>query len=725
MSIKRTFLLQQGQADCGVACLVSIIRFHGGNAAVEDVRRLSGTYLQGTTMIGLKQAGEVLGLTVEGLKADNVENLAEIKLPAILHVTLDEKYQHYIVYYPADSNAARGEHSVGDPAHGIVKMTSDELLAIWKSKAVLTFEPNKQFLLTKDLITKKKAWVLKFVIDDIKTFSISIFLGLLISAMGIAVSIFLQKLIDRILPAKDLYLLPLALGTLAVVLLSRNALHLLRSFFLIKYARNFNNRIIAHFYASLLSLPKSFFDSRKSGEIISRMHDTRKIQSVLSTGFGNIMIDTLLFIISIIFVLTYSGIIGLVLLTAIPTFFLIMRSFNKRIFIGQRQAMSGYAAAESHFVDSINGLAEIKLTGSESFFNRTNATIYGEFQNRSFALAKLQTAFSFFCEITGTVYMISIIGICSWMVLTQLMTAGELMAIVIACSSAIPTLIRLATSNIQLQEALVAFDRMFEFTSLDSEEKADEKTPDNASANVNTITISNVSFRFPGQKQILKELTLQFQKGEITALMGQSGEGKSTLLQLIQRFYNCESGNIEVDGLPIDKLPLKEWRTLSSSVAQDAKIFNTSLIHNITLGHTALHDKQAIDFCEEYGFGNYFKQLPQGYYTLVGEDGINLSGGQKQLVNLARALVRKPQILLLDEATSAMDITTEHFVMNLIEKMKSKMAILFVTHRIRTAARCDKIIILEGGIIKHSGTPEDLMLSDNFFSLSRKESLSQ
>ena len=283
--------------------------------------------------------------------------------------------------------------------------------------------------------------------------------------------------------------------------------------------------------------------------------------------------------------------------------------------------------------------------------------------------------------------------------------------------SLIPSFNRLILANIQFQEAMVAFDRMFEFASIGKESVNSELKKND----FDNLSLSKVSFRFPGGKQILKDISLNLNKGKIVALLGESGGGKSTLVQLIQKFYTPDEGRIQANGTDLSLLDTVAWRDDIGSVPQDLKIFNASLLFNITLSDQKDDYEKAIIFCEENGFGRYFNEFPQKYMTLLGEEGINISGGQKQLIVLARALFCKPRLLLLDEATSAMDKNTEDFVLSFLQKNKIGMAILIVTHRIRVAQHCDQIYILEDGLISESGSPKELMHSKNLFSNSYNE----
>lgn len=212
------------------------------------------------------------------------------------------------------------------------------------------------------------------------------------------------------------------------------------------------------------------------------------------------------------------------------------------------------------------------------------------------------------------------------------------------------------------------------------------------------LIVSDLSFRFAGRSELLRNVNLMMEKGKVTALLGEIGSGKSILLSILQRFYSIENGNISLDGLNIYDIPLSIWRGKLGVVEQDIKIFNGFLLENIVLGNVAEEAEKAITFCKEYGFDTYFSKMPQGYMTIVGEEGINLSGGQKQLIALARALYKNPEILLLDEPTAAMDKNTESFVMNLLMKIKAEKMILLVSHRESIESYADEFYYLNQGV---------------------------
>lgn len=225
-----------------------------------------------------------------------------------------------------------------------------------------------------------------------------------------------------------------------------------------------------------------------------------------------------------------------------------------------------------------------------------------------------------------------------------------------------------------------------------------------------SLVVNNLSFRFPGRPLLLENSSLTVAKGELIAILGESGSGKSTFFQLIQRFYNPETGQINVNGDNWNKINTTTWRQAIGVVPQHITFFSGTLLDNICLGNTAEEVESIIRFCEQYGFSHYFDQFPQGYLTLLGEDGINLSGGQRQLVALARALYHSPQLLLLDEPTAAMDRHTEQFVLTLLERLRPQVSVLFITHKPTLARIADRIYSLESGLIQSISTHEQAAL---------------
>lgn len=705
--IEKTHTLQLDQSDCGVACLLSIIKLNGGTSSVEKLRELSGTTKQGTTLLGLYQAAQHLGFDAEGCEAD-IQALIDHKQPVILHVVIENQLQHYMVCYEYNENG----FLIGDPGKGILYLSKDELEQIWVSKTCLTLEINEKFVKEDELKDSKKKWFLNLLKEDYKLLWISVLLGVFVAGLGMAMALFSQKLIDDILPSENKTKLISGIALLAVLLLARVGISVLREYFLMQQSKDFNNRINTQFYSTLLHLPKSFFDTRKIGELVARLNDTQRIQRVIKQLASSLIIDVLVAIISTVFLFMYSWQIGLICLVSLPIYFGIIYKSNKAIIKAQKEVMQSYAFTESNYISSMQGIATIKNNNKQNVFSKINTTVFGLFQDKIFDLGKINIKLSWQSGLASTLFLIGILIYTSLQVLNKSLQLGELMAILGIVGSLLPSIANLALVSIPINEAKIAFNRMYEFASID-----EEKSGDISIEKLNNLEIKNISFRFAGRKQLFKDLSFKLEKGKISAIVGESGSGKSTLVQILQRFYAVESGQIIVNSqIDFNSIELNSFRNLIGVIPQEISIFNGNVIDNIVLGEEFVPEK-TIQFLQQYGFDTYFNQFPQGLATILGEEGINLSGGQKQIIALARVLYKKPQFLILDEATSAMDRNTEKFTMQILNQIKLDCIIFFISHRLQTLKQfVDEISILENGKIINSGTHHELMLTSNFYS---------
>ncbi len=716
--LQKTFVLQQGLADCGVACLLSAVQYYGGENTLENLRELSGTTPQGTTLLGLYQAANQIGFMAQGGEAD-VEFLKKspkvfhkaIHTPSpngegggavllILHVIIDNRLSHYVVFYGYENE----KFIIGDPAKGIIEITENELLAIWQTKKLLQLKPNQDFILAANLQTEKRRWFYELVEPDSGVLIVSVVLGVIIAVLGMTSAVFFQQLIDKILPSQNIQRLLVGIGLLAVLLLARNILSNIRGHFMLTQSKAFNNRLINSFYAALLYLPKSFFDSRKIGELVARMNDTQRIQNTISYLVGSMLVDVLSVIVAIIFLFFYQNWISLLVLLVVPSYVGLAWYFSSKLTTAQKNVMASYAYNESNYIDTIQGIDVIKTANKEQFFAQQTQQIYDNFQSKLFDLGNLRLRFNLIAENISLILLLAVLSFGGYLVLSKGLELGGFVAIFSILGLIIPAINRLVLAHISVQEAKVAFDRMFEFITLSKKNNIISNSTLTNDIRLTALTVQNLHFRFAGRKPLLKNISFEVKKGEILALIGESGKGKSTLLQILQKFYRAESGEIKVyftnqEGdnqiINFENISVEMWRNLIAVVPQQPKIFNATLLFNICLDNSQESYEKVIFFCKKYGFDTYFETFPQNYFTLVGEEGQNLSGGQQQLVVLARALFQNPQLLLLDEVTNAMDSQMATFVLNLLEKLKSEMAIVIISHTEKHLTIANKKVSLQ------------------------------
>lgn len=709
--IEKSFVRQHDMTDCGAACLLSLIKYYGGDSSILHLREISGTSNTGTTLLGMYQAAQVMGFDAQGAEANGIPDLIEHGKPCVLAVIIDKVLSHYVVCYGYEN----GKFVISDPAKGVMEMTEEELSAIWTKKCLL-LEPNDKFEKKESIVGKKKSWFLELIREDLGILGASIAVGVVVATLGMVMAVFSQKLVDEVLPSGNMTKLIAGLILVLFLLVAKVLINALRSRLLITQSKDFNNRIIQSFFSKLLHLPKNFFDTRKTGDMVARLNDTRRLQSVISTVVGDTVINALLAVVSIVFLFVYSWEVAVISLIFLPVFYWIIARNNKTIISQQRDVMSSYAMTESGFINTINGVSEIKLFSKQDAFLKINNMLYSAFQEKNFTLGRTGIRIGISAGISSTVIQMGIIALCSFFVINGSMTTGTLMAVIGITGSLFGAIASLALVMIPVNEAKVAFDRMYEIVDAREEGNLLEVHPAEEYPAEN-LDISNVAFRFVGRKRLFENVSIHFEKGILTSIVGESGCGKSTLCQLLERFYFPEEGTITLDGMNINEISMEQWRSLVSVVPQEVYLYNGTVLENICFGNIPKDINEVVAFCQKYGFGKFIAELPNGLATLVGEEGINLSGGQKQLIAFARALYTPGKIFLFDEITSAMDRRTEKHICKILQELKKEHIIVFVTHRLETARLLsDRIVVMEDGRVTASGTHDSLMQSDNFYS---------
>ena len=684
-SAEKSFSKQTYQSWCGLACLSMISKYYGGHVSQERLVNLSGTSTTGTTLLGLYQAANAIGLKAEGFES-NMEELKRLKCPAILHFTLENGWEHYVTFFGFEN----GTFIIGDPAKEVLIMSPEAVAKQWRSKKLLLVQKGEHFQTKKEAQSQKYSWIKELLKPDIPILCIISCIGIIIAGVSISLAVFSQYLIDKVIPLESHEKLWIAITILFLLMLIRNVLSYFRIKIVARQSKRFANRIVGSFYNLILYLPKSFFDSLKTGEITARLNDASRIQRAINYVVGTLLVDVLTVVICVILLLNYWWLVGVLSLAGGLVFGLIFGLYGKRIVAGQRKVMVDYAGAESNFFDTVQGAEVIKENNKEEFFTQYTKRIYADFQNSVYDLTLLGNRISFTIQNIGTIVSVGVITFSASAVLDNFLSLGVLVAILSLTSSVMASSASMSSAYITLQESKVAYNRLDEFICLDKEDIA--TTSAESLDQINKLDVCDICFRFPGRPLLLEKLCFTAQKGKLTVILGEIGVGKSTLLYILERFYKLESGTVFIDNRNWTDFSVYDWRTNVSTMPQHIKLFNTNILGNICLADEKLVQQQCLDFCEQLGVLKYFANLPMGLFTRVGEDGISLSGGQRQLVGLCRALFSAPKILLLDEPTNNMDRATIQFVWELLEREKHHRICILVTHNDQLSSKADSII---------------------------------
>lgn len=710
--IAKTFILQKNQSDCGVACLSSIIKFHGGVPNLEKLRIASGTSRQGTTLLGLYQVAHSIGFNAEGMQADMVF-LKKIKQPVILHVVVNGSMLHYVVCYQVSENL----FLIGDPAIGLKWMDEAELMDIWKSGKLLTLVPDeKRFKKEKTERNLKWGWFKKLLREDLSLLATILLMGIAVAVLGLATAIFAQVLIDRLIPSGNALRIFTAIGLVSILLTARLLIGYYRQQLMLRQGVDINTRITGSFFADLLMLPMGFFTSRKIGDMVARLNDIGRIQQTVSFFFGELLINALVVVVSLAAVFLYNLWIGLILLMSVPLFVWVAYSYNRTIINGQRDAMMAYSLNESNYISTIGNIQPIKSFRKETLFTKLGLITFRFLQDKVYHIGNMGITVQLLTGMIGLAITIGVIILSAIQLQSGQMSTGVFMAVFSLSGTILPALASIAFANVQLQGARIAFERMYEFSSMEKEFLMADEDEKERIYEFKELRLMDVSFRYPGRGLLLEKVNFTVSKGELVTIFGDNGTGKSTLMSLVQRFYSPESGKLLLNAKDAETYSIPSYRGLLGVVPQDVTLTNATLLANITLSDREQDAVDAVETLNRHGLVPFFEKFPQGFHTMLGDGGIQISGGQKQLVGLARALVCKPQLLLLDELTAHMDRTTENFVLELLTQLKNSMGILSITHSIRNASISDRIIVLTGGQVEVVGNHNELMKSQNAYS---------
>ena len=533
--LKKFHVQQMGEYACGLACLSALASYHGGSISQERLRQISGTTLNGTTLLGLCQAAQNIGFDAKGYEGD-VESLKTWDHPSILHTIINTNRQHYIVCYGFEN----GKFVVGDPGWGITYYSENELESIWQSKALLSLKPNKNFQTQKQSQQSQWQWFMMLIKEDIPVLTVAALMGVLMAVTGLAPAVFSQKLIDDFLPNNDIQKVVWGLIVLGLLLCIRAFLGYIQGILMASQGKGLNVRIVKSFIEKIIQLPISYFRGYSTGDLIARMNDSMRIRNTVSLFTGGVAINILVVIISTGYIFLQSVSMGLLSVSGILFFVVVAWRFNTPIYKLQKEVMATHSLNESQYIDALTGISTIKSFGKEEVFKDRINTVYDLYQTRGYDLAILGNRFGFFTQLMVGIYLSLMFSYGVWMVLNEQLLLGELIALITVGNTIIPAIAGLMMANIQLQEAKVAFKRLFEISSVEKEYEVGESeapgTPVKKAGVPNDIVIQNLSFRFPGKSTILKDVGFEVKTGEIISIFGEVGSGKSTLVDLIQGF---------------------------------------------------------------------------------------------------------------------------------------------------------------------------------------------
>ncbi|MEE8376583.1 MAG: ABC transporter transmembrane domain-containing protein [Acidimicrobiia bacterium] len=537
------------------------------------------------------------------------------------------------------------------------------------------------------------------------------------SALGLVFPLIMGGLVDTAIGAETT---TESLDRLALILLgvflAQAAFNYIRSYAVAIVGEGVVADLRRTVYERIVRLPVPFFDKRRTGEITSRLtSDASVIQGTVSTAVAQTLAQGITLVGGVVLMLVLSPRLSLTVLAFLPIAILAAAFFGRRLNRISTVFQDEIASANAFADESIASIRVVKWFSAE-----TDATShYAEGIARSYevALRRARLRALFVPGVTfvgfGTLALVLWVG--GRQVLAGSMTAGELVSFLLYTLTVAGAIGTFTGIYSQLQEALGASRRIFELLAM-SVEVHEVAHPQVPSHQEGSVRLESVSFSYEGRdSQVLTEIDLKLEPGEVIALVGPSGAGKSTITQLIPRFYDPTGGRVLVNDVDVRNQSLADLRAQMAAVPQEVQLFSGTIAENLRISKPEATDEELVKAATAANAHEFITEFPDGYETVVGERGIQLSGGQRQRVAIARALLADPRILILDEATSSLDAESEGLVQQALERLMIGRTTLVIAHRLSTVRAADRLLVISDGRIVEEGAHNDLVAAGGVY----------
>ena len=705
--------------DCGPTCLRMVAKYYGRSISLEYLRNKSQYGKMGVNLLGISDAAESIGLRSVGAKLTFDQIISDVPLPAILHWG----QYHFVVLTP---DSTKNKLIVADPAKGIIRLSKGEFLKYWISITengtakgiVLLLESTPEFKEMdfkgdEQTIKTRIGWSFIFsYLNSYKFYLFQIMLGLLLGSILQLIFPFLtQSIVDTGINTHNIGFIQIVLAAQLMLLFSQTVVEFIRSKILLYISTRINISLLSGFWAKLLRLPISFFDSKHPGDIIQRIGDQRRIETFLTGTALNTFFSSINFIIFSFVILRYNITVFLIFVIGSFLYLLWIQIFLKYRRRLDYKRFSIAAKENSASMQLIYGMQEIKLNNAENTYRwawEGLQTRLFKLNFKTLSLNQYQQIGAFFINQGKNILITFVVA---KLVLDGSLTLGMMLAIQYIIGQLNSPIEQFIGFTQQAQDAKISLERMNDIHELEDEEPVHQQLsyflPEEHS-----IYIRNLSFTYPGtgNDPVLKDISLTFPKGKITAIVGMSGSGKTTLMKLLLGFYQNYNGNIYLGNANLKNLSPKFWRSICGTVMQDSFIFNENISRNITVIDDKIDINRLMHACKISNILQFIESLPLGFYTKLGPEGNGISGGQKQRLVIARAVYKNPQFIFFDEATNSLDANNEMIIMRNLEDFFRNKTVIIVAHRLSTVKNADKIVVLDQGEIVEEGSHIELTI---------------
>lgn len=723
--------IQLDEMDCGPSSLRMIADYYGKHYSLQTLRERCHISREGVSLLGISDAAESIGLRSTGVKISWEQLCNEVKLPCIVYWNQN----HFIVVYKIRKIFGTYKVYVSDPAEGLLTYTKEQFCKSWlqsqetdgaaidekgpvKYGLSLLLEPTPRFF--QEDGEKAKRYNFNFLVRYIRPYT-NYFLLLCItmlttSIIGLFLPFIAQSVVDIGIGTSNKSYVIMLLIAQVVLVMGQMSNNVIRSWLMLHITSRIGISLVSDFLSKLMRLPIAFFDSKKMGDLMQRIDDYNRIQTFLTGSLLSIVTAIISFVVYAIIMAGYNwNILGVFFLGGaiyIGWIVAFMKYRRKLDYIRFQEA----SANQSNIVQLINGMQEIKLNNCEKQkrweWERIQVKLF-KVSVKSLSLGQIQEIGGTFIDQTKNV---AISFIAASAVIDGNMTLGMMMALQYIIGQLNAPLSQFIQFIQTSQDAAISLERIGEI-----HERADEE-PENeyritAIPQEGDIEFKDVVFQYDGphSPKVLNHVNLKICANQVTAIVGASGSGKTTMLKLILGFYTPSEGQITLNGIPLSQYSERRWRNSCAVVMQEGYIFSDTIANNISVSEENPNESLIREAVRIANLDEWINELPLRYNTKIGYDGHGLSTGQKQRLLIARAAYKKSRYLLLDEATNSLDANNERVIMENLQSLFKNKTVVVVAHRLSTVKSANNIIVLNEGRIVEQGTHAELIAAKKYY----------
>ena len=750
--MRYTYVRQHDTTDCAAASLAMVCLHYKKEITITRLRDMMGTDLKGTNLTGLQKAANELGFDTAAVRVDRENFLSDFTLPAIAQVITDQGLAHFVVIFKKTTikdDDARRKHVlkeeelkadkskkykckdyvvIGDPAKDLKKISIDEFYKNFTG-VLLLMNPTAEFKggsakkpgtsvngTAKDANGKDeksaKGGMFKRYLDLLlpqkKLFVYAILSSVILTAIGIVSTVFNKALMDEVLPYGLKNLLVSLIIVFSVVNLTSTLLGTVREWILIFLSIKIDIPLMLGYFEHVYKLPMKFFATRKTGEITTRYSDASTIKSVFTSIALSIVMDVVMALgVGVVLFRMNSSLFSITLFSTMLSLLLVIifKQPYKRI---NEETMQQSAVLNSQMIESLRGIETIKCNASEDRELEALEREYIKSLKISLRSSKISTGQSLVSAVISTVLNMVTTYVGIMQVLNGELTLGGYMAFSTLSGYFTSPVSDLIGMQMSIQEAQISMKRLTEIMDYESEQADDEERTEMERME-GDIEFKDVTFRYGNRTPALNHISFTIPQGKKVALVGSSGSGKSTITKLLLKYYEPESGEIDVNGVNLDEYTNASVRRAISYVPQNVELFSKTLFENIRISRPEATLDEVKAAAKKADAHEFIRKLPLQYNTYLEEAGNGLSGGEKQRIALARAFLKDSDLYILDESTSSLDFGTENTIFDMIYNQLADKSMLIVAHRLSTVRDCDLILVMDHGEIVERGTHDELL----------------